>query len=115
MLANRDTKTGIVYFPPRLVAPGDLNANFEEVSLQEGTGTIVAYTVIRVAPTPHTDLAPYALAVIQTEQGVKLTTQVADVNVEEVKIGMKVRFEFRRIYENNEASVIYYGYKAVPV
>jgi len=115
LLAYRDTKTGIVYFPPRLVAPGDLKANFEEVSLQEGTGTVVAYTVIRVAPTPHADLAPYALAIIQTEQGVKLTAQVADVDIEEVKIGMKVRFEFRRIFESNEASAIYYGYKAVPV
>ncbi len=113
LIANKDKKTGEVYFPPRLVSPGDLKAKFTDVELA-GTGKIVAFTVIRVAPAPFTDLSPYALAIVKTDEGVQVTTQIADVDVNKVKIGMKVRFEFRRIFEDNEASVIYYGYKAVP-
>lgn len=113
MIANRCTRTGKVFFPPRIVAPGNLNAEFEEVQLS-GKGKVVTFTVIRVAPTPYADLAPYALAVIETEEGVRLTAQVSDLPVEQVKIGMSVDFEFRRLFEDNEASVIYYGYKAVP-
>ena len=113
MIANRCTRTGKVFFPPRIVAPGNLNAEFEEVQLS-GKGKVVTFTIIRVAPTPYADLAPYALAVIETPEGVRFTAQVSDVPVEQVKIGMNVEFEFRRLYEDNEASVIYYGYKAVP-
>jgi len=114
MIANRCTRSGDIYFPPRLVTPGNLNAEFEEIQLS-GKGKVLTYTVIRVAPTPYSDLAPYALAVIETVEGARLTAQVSDIPVEQVKIGMEVEFEFRRLFEDNEASVIYYGYKAVPV
>ncbi len=113
LMANKDKATGDVYFPPRLVTPGNLNAEFEDVQLC-GKGKVATYTIIRVAPTPFADLSPYALAVIETEEGVKFSAQIADCRIEDVKIGMDVTFEFRRIYEDNEASVIYYGYKAVP-
>ncbi|MBZ0264986.1 Zn-ribbon domain-containing OB-fold protein [bacterium] len=114
MIGNKDKATGKVYFPPRQAVPGNLNPEMEEFNLS-GTGEVVACTVIRVAPTPFTDLAPYGLAVIETPDGVKLTAQITDVPVEDVKIGLKVKFEFRRIFEDNDASVIYYGYKAVPM
>ncbi|MBS1261537.1 MAG: hypothetical protein MAG453_00862 [Calditrichaeota bacterium] len=114
MIANRDRETGRVYFPPRLAAPGNLEAEFEEVQLS-GRGTVATFTVIRVAPTPYADLAPYALALVETEEGAKLMCQITDVDPEQVEIGMPVEFEFRRLFDDNEASVIYYGYKAVPV
>ncbi len=113
MLANKDKATGEVYFPPRLVAPGNLNAEFEDHFIS-GTATVVTFTVIVVPPDPYSDLAPYALAVVETEEGARLTCQIADCDPYKVKIGMKVKFEFRRLYEDGEASVIYYGYKAVP-
>jgi len=113
MIANRNPKTGKVYFPPRIAAPGDIEASFEEVQLSE-VGKVITYTIIRVAPDPYSDLAPYALAVIETPEKVRLTAQLTDVLLDKVRIGMKVRFEFRRLYEDNAAGVIYYGYKAVP-
>ncbi|MFH0883011.1 MAG: Zn-ribbon domain-containing OB-fold protein [bacterium] len=113
MVANRCTKTGEVFFPPRIVAPGMLDAQFKELELC-GEGKVVTFTIIRVAPAPYADLAPYALAVIETPEKVRLTAQIGDVEIDQVKIGMNVRFEFRRLYDDNQASVIYYGYKAVP-
>ena len=43
----------------------------------------------------------------------KLTAQIVDCNFEDLKIGMRVKIEFRKIYEEGEAGVIYYGYKFV--
>jgi hypothetical protein len=114
MIANKDKATGKVFFPPRIVAPGNMDAEFEEVQLS-GKGTVATYTIIRVAPAPFVDLSPYALAVIETDEGVKVTAQIVDCDLDSVKIGMKVRFEFRKIYDDNHASIIYYGYKAIPV
>jgi uncharacterized OB-fold protein len=113
MLGNRCLETGEICFPPRLVAAGNLQATFTEHLLGQ-KGRVLTYTVIRVPPSPFSDLAPYALAVIETEDGARLTAQVTDCGLDEVKIGLEVRFEFRRLYEENSASVIYYGYKAVP-
>jgi uncharacterized OB-fold protein len=113
MVAAKDKKTGEVYFPPRRVVPGNLTPKLEEFELS-GEGKVLTYTIIRVAPSEYGDLAPYALAVITTPEKVRLTAQITDVDPEKVKIGMKVRFEFRKLFDDNGASVIYYGYKAVP-
>lgn len=114
MLAARCVETGEICFPPRLAVPGHLRPTFTELTLGR-TGKVLTYTVIRVPPSSFADLAPYALAVIETAEGARLTAQLADCDLDEVRVGMEVRFEFRRLYEEGAASVIYYGYKAVPV
>ncbi len=114
MKANKCKKTGKIFFPPRLVAPGNLNAEFEDCELGS-KGKVITYTIIIVPPDPYSDLAPYALAVIETPEGARFTAQITDCMPEDVKIGMDVEFELRKLYEDNEASIIYYGYKAVPV
>jgi uncharacterized OB-fold protein len=40
---------------------------------------------------------------------------VADCEPEELKIGMPVRLEFRKLSQEGESGIINYGYKAVPV
>jgi uncharacterized OB-fold protein len=41
--------------------------------------------------------------------------QIGDVaDPDEIKIGMPVRLEFRRISSDGEAGLIFYGHKAVP-
>jgi uncharacterized OB-fold protein len=37
-----------------------------------------------------------------------------DCAVEDLKIGQRVKIEFRKLYQEGEAGVIYYGYKFVP-
>jgi uncharacterized OB-fold protein len=36
------------------------------------------------------------------------------VEPEELKIGMPVRIEFRKLAQQGESGIIYYGYKCVP-
>ncbi|MEJ2753734.1 MAG: Zn-ribbon domain-containing OB-fold protein, partial [Chloroflexota bacterium] len=100
LIGNRDKETGQVYFPPRKVAPGNMNAQFEEVQLNP-KGKVLTYTIIRVAPTQYGDLAPYALALVENEDGVRVFAQITDMDAEDVKIGMKVELEFRRLYDDN--------------
>ncbi len=51
---------------------------------------------------------------MELDEGVRLTCQVVDVPPADVRTGMPVRLEFRRIQEDGEAGVIAYGHKAVP-
>jgi len=111
--AARCTGCGEVVFPPRLVCPSCRGREFAPLPLRP-EGKVVTFTVIHVAPAAFRNEAPYVLAVVELEQGARLTCQVVDIDPDKVKTGMAVRLEFRRIQEDGEAGVIAYGHKAVP-
>jgi len=81
----------------------------------KGKGTVVTYTVIHDAPAQFEMQKPYVMAIVQMDEGVRLTSQIIDVKPEDVKIGMKVRATFRKLGQEGEAGVIHYGYKFRPV
>ncbi|MEJ2368635.1 MAG: Zn-ribbon domain-containing OB-fold protein [Acidobacteriota bacterium] len=111
--AGKCKKCGEIYFPPRLICRECQGREFETVTLP-GTGKVAAYTVIRTAPTGFGDQAPYAMGVVELENGARVLCQVADCSPEEVKVGLEVHLEFRRIQAEGESGVLAYGYKAVP-
>jgi uncharacterized OB-fold protein len=106
-------KSGKTYFPPRVVDPETGDTEFETVTLPD-EGKVVTYTIIRIAPSQWADIVPYALAVVELTDGTRLTGQITDCDVNDVKNGMDVRIEFRRIQSEGEHGVISYGYKFVP-
>lgn len=58
-------------------------------------------------------LTPYVLAIIKLDEGPKLTSQVICLP-EKAHIGMKVRSAFRKLGEESEKGMLYYGTKFVP-
>ncbi len=104
---------GFVAFPPRQICPRCHSRAFETIILADA-GKVVTYTVIRVPPHPFSDQAPYAVGIVELDDGVRVTGQIVDCAFEDLKIGQRVKIEFRKIYEEGEAGVIYYGYKFVP-
>jgi len=104
---------GYVCFPPRVVCPHCGSREFGQTKLA-GAGKLLTYTIIRVPPQPFEDQAPYAVGIAELDDGVKLTAQVVDCDFADLKVGLRVALEFRRVYEEGEAGVIYYGYKFVP-
>jgi len=112
MEAAKCTNCGFIAFPPRLVCPRCHSRSFETIILAE-EGKIVTYTIIRVPPQPFSDQAPYAVGIVELDDGVRLTGQVVDCAFEELQIGRRVKIEFRKVYQEGEAGVIYYGYKFV--
>jgi len=85
----------------------------ERVHLK-GKGAVVTYTVIHDAPAQFEMQKPYVMAIIQMDEGVRLTSQLIDVKTENVKIGMKVQATFQKLGQEGEAGVIHYGYKFRP-
>ncbi len=112
--AARCTGCGRILYPPRVVCPACRGREFETVTLPR-KGTVVTYTVIDVPPTGFQGQAPLVLALVELENGVRTMVQIADVPAkEQLEIGMPVKLEFRRISEDGEAGLIFYGHKAVP-
>jgi uncharacterized protein len=104
---------GAIAFPPRPICPGCGGRQFDPVRLAE-SGKLLTYTIIRVAPAGFEDQSPFALGIAELDDGVKLTAQVVDCDFAALKVGLRVRLEFRRISEDGPAGIIHYGYKFVP-
>ena len=99
-------------FPARTVCPACRGTSTPRHRVPEGK--ILTFTVIHVPPAEFKGQSPYVLAVVELDDGVRMTCQVVDVDPAAVKTGMRVRLEFRRIQDDGEAGVIAYGHKAVP-
>ena len=107
-------KCGKWFFPARLVCDACGHREFETKTMGR-EGKILSHTVIRVPPSPQADEAPYAMAIIEMDDGPRVTTQVVDYSDGQLEIGQRVKLEFRKIQAEGAAGIINYGYKAVPV
>lgn len=81
----------------------------------KGTGKIYSFTIIRVAPEGYEFFVPYTLAIIELDEGARITGQVVDIDPEEVQVGMPVETVFRKIYEEGTEGLITYGFKFKPI
>ena len=111
--AGKCKKCGHINFPARLICPECGTKEFETIRLG-GRGKLETFTVIHTAPDGFADLAPYAVGIVQLEEGVKILAQITDCNPAEIKIGDKLITKFRRINEEGKTGMIMYGYKFVP-
>lgn len=110
--AGKCKQCGNISFPPRLVCPKCKSKTFETVQLSR-EGKILTFTVIRVGPDKFSKETPYVVAIIELNDGVCLTSQVADCDVNKVEIGDKVKLVFRKIQDEGKSGLHCYGYKAV--
>lgn len=111
--AARCEACGEIQFPPRMVCRKCGGRAFSATTLAQ-EGTLETFTVIRVAPSGFTDQAPYAVGVVKLDDGVKVTAQIVDTDVDRLETGRRVRMEFRKIVADGHTGVISYGYKFVP-
>ncbi|ORM25962.1 OB-fold domain-containing protein [Williamsia sp. 1135] len=78
-------------FYPRILAPGTLADDLEwrEIS---GEGTLYTFTIARKPVSPHfANSVPQLLAVVQWDEGPRLSTEIVNVEPAELRIGMRVR------------------------
>jgi uncharacterized protein len=101
------------YFPPRPVCPPCRRKGAIREHQFEGSGKIVTHTTIYSAPEGFSMMTPYVLAIVELDEGPKLTAQIV-CDPSEVKIGMRVKSVFRKLGEDGPDGVIYYGTKFIP-
>lgn len=116
LIGTKCGNCGEVDFPPRAVCPdcGRKSIGKMERLQLKGKGTVITYTVIHDAPEQFEIMKPYVMAIVEMDEGVRLTSQLLDVKPENVKIGMRVQATFRRLGQEGDAGVIHYGYKFRP-
>jgi len=92
-----------------------LRNKFPEEGYQfSGKGEVYSFTVMYNAPTGFEKFVPYAIALVKLEEGPMITTQLTDVDLDKIYIGMPVEMVTRKIKEEDDRGLILYGYKFRP-
>ncbi|MFQ6063159.1 MAG: Zn-ribbon domain-containing OB-fold protein [Methanosarcinales archaeon] len=113
LIGNYCESCGSYYFPPRNLCPTCRRDSKIKPYKFKGKGEVVTYTIIHTTSEQFKKQTPYVLAIIRLEEGTNITSQVVcDPN--EIYIGMKVKSVFRKLGEDGDKGIIYYGTKFVP-
>ena len=117
LIGNKCGACNRIYFPPRESCPYCRRKSMDNmISLKlGGKGRIVTYSIVHTAPENFERQTPYPIAIIELDEGPRLTAQIVDCDSNELKIGMKVQSTFRKIQEDGWVGAIYYGYKFKPL
>jgi len=104
---------GQVFFPPRESCPKCRRKSMGKIKEKQlsGKGEVITYSIIHVGPEAFEEQVPYPIAIIQLDEGPRITAQIVDCDINDVKIGMKVEAVFRKIQQDGSTGAIYYGYK----
>ncbi len=91
----------------------------EYYDLKTRTGKVITYTILRnIANDPGKEdvdvlvaNAPMIIAIVELDDGKRVTSQIVDCEIDEVMIDSKVEAVFRKVREQGKEGVIEYGYK----
>lgn len=93
------------YFYPRDHCPRCWGTDTEWTEAS-GRGTVYTFTVVYQNDLPPFDArAPYVVAIVELEEGVRMTTNIEGCAPEEVRCGMPVKVEFRE--EQGESGSVF--------
>ena len=91
-----DRKTGKPQFWPRPVSvhSGSTDQEWREVS---GKGKLYAWTEVHVPVRGMEDLAPYVLAAVELDEGVRVMSRLVNVTPSELTPGMPVQVSWEKL------------------
>ena len=98
---------GRYVFYPRTLAPGTLADDLEWREI-DGGGTVFTYTVAeRPTGPPWADAVPQLLAVVEWDVGPRVSTELVDVEPENIRIGMRVTPVFHDVPGTDVTLLLY--------
>ena len=94
LVVQRSSRTGKTILYPRIVSPFAADDALEWVDAS-GKGRVVAATVVRTSTDPAwAQRTPYVVAIVELEEGARLTTNIVDCDPDTVRPGMAVAVRF---------------------
>lgn len=86
---------GELRHPPRPMCPHCRSVRWESI-LASGSGTLHSFTVLHHPPIPGYEL-PFAVGLVDLEEGTRLVANVVDCPPGEIRIGMKVEISVEEV------------------
>lgn len=99
LLIQRDPVSGAYQFYPRARIAGHPEREPEWVEAS-GRATLYSFTTVeRVAHSQFRSFAPFTLAIVELEEGVRMTSWIIETPTDEIHCGMRLQVVFREILE----------------
>jgi uncharacterized OB-fold protein/3-oxoacyl-[acyl-carrier-protein] synthase III len=95
-VGSKDRTSGAVHLPPaRVSMQGDAVDDMEPVPMADAVGTVVAFTVDRMAYSPS---PPVVFAVVDFEGGGRFPLELTDLDADRLAVGDRLEMTFRRLF-----------------
>lgn len=92
-MGGKCRKCGKLHFPPRPLCDSCFSNEFGWVEVSP-KGKLLTYTVIHIAPTQFQQMAPYAVGIVQLENGVRIPGMIRDTPMDQIKVGTPLTIVF---------------------
>jgi len=93
LMAGKCTQCGKIHLPPRPLCDKCFSQKFTWTKVSS-KGKLLTFSVIHVAPPQFQDLAPYAVGIVQLENGAKIPGMITGATQEQLRIGMELAIDF---------------------
>lgn len=93
LLGAKCKKCGKVHLPPRPICDGCYSREFDWTTIAT-KGKLLTYTIIYIGPVQFQSKAPYAMGIVELENGLKILGMIRDIALEQIKIGMDLTIDF---------------------
>jgi uncharacterized protein len=93
LMAGKCQNCGKIHLPPRPLCDNCYSQKFEWLEVS-GKGKLLTYTVIHVAPQQFQNLTPYAVGIIELENGLKIPGMIQGTEQDKLKVGMELTLDF---------------------
>jgi uncharacterized OB-fold protein len=93
LMAGKCLKCGKIHLPPRPLCDNCFSQQFEWVTVS-GKGKLLTYTVISITPEQFQALTPYAVGIVQLENGLKIPGMIQNTTQQQLQIGMELNLDF---------------------
>ncbi len=93
LMAGKCTKCGKIHLPPRPLCDNCFSQKFEWTEIS-GKGKLLTYTVVHIAPPQFQPMTPYAVGIVQLENGAKIPSMITDATQEQLRIDMDLTIDF---------------------
>jgi hypothetical protein len=93
LLGGKCKKCGKIHLPPRPMCDSCYSKKFDWILIPT-KGKLLTYTIIHIAPAQFQSMAPYAIGIVQLENGLKIPGMLRGVPLEQIKIGMDLAIDF---------------------
>ncbi len=93
LMGGQCEKCGAIHLPPRPLCDKCFSKEFKWTEMPQ-TGKLLTYSIIHVAPVQFQQMAPYAVGIIQLENGLRIPGMIRGVEHEKIKVGIELTIEF---------------------
>jgi uncharacterized protein len=93
LMAGKCQKCGKIHLPPRPLCDNCYSQQFEWVEAPK-KGKLLTYTIIHNAPPQFQAMAPYAVGIVELENGLRIPGMIQGAPQDQLKVGMALTIDF---------------------